>query len=250
MQLKILESTTSTNDYLLDALKGAQPVPNAVMADRQTHGRGRNGNVWQSNRQAGLYLSYAHCFETVPAQLSALSLVAGLSAISLLQSWYGLPNLQIKWPNDLYLGNKKCAGILCETWTPSDRQGIVVVIGFGLNLRLDNHAKSEFNATDLHDQGVMCNDIIKINLAKALCDQWQQDCNIFANQGLLPFIEPWKQHDFLAGKSIQILRGCDALLLGHYAGIDNNGALLLQTHEKQHVIMAGEVSVRPIVWGC
>lgn len=109
------------------------PHGTAIIAERQTAGRGTRGRQW-SAAVGGLWLSVV-ARPTRTDALEALSLRIGLALASLLELEFpALPTIGLKWPNDLVLGDRKLAGILCEArWSGSACQW--VVIGVGLNVR-------------------------------------------------------------------------------------------------------------------
>lgn len=113
-----LEEAPSTQD-LARARYAGRPV--LVVADRQTEGRGRSGNLWESAPRA---MAASLAFQ-LPAEdrRAVLSLIAGIAASRVLGDSFGL-----KWPNDVMSGEEKVGGILVEA------SGDLAVVGFGLNL--------------------------------------------------------------------------------------------------------------------
>jgi len=139
------ESLTSTNDRALAWARAGAPHGAMVTADEQTAGRGRLGRRWVSSAGEGLYVSVVLRPERGwSSQWAALGLAVGLGLHEGLAGW--LPGLRLKWPNDLLVGPRKLAGVLCETrW-----QGAVpdVVVGFGINV-LQRELPAELHATSL-----------------------------------------------------------------------------------------------------
>ena len=130
--LRVLALTDSTNDDALrDAAAGA-PDGHVVVADAQRSGRGSHGRQWTSPAGTDLYLSIVAQPRLSPAQLPTLTLAVGLGvadAAEQLLAGSGV-RAQVKWPNDVWLSGKKCAGILVEA-----RSSLApVVIGIGLNV--------------------------------------------------------------------------------------------------------------------
>jgi BirA family biotin operon repressor/biotin-[acetyl-CoA-carboxylase] ligase len=153
--LQHLSSTTSTNILALEAAQSNAPHGSVWVADQQTAGRGRGGHGWHSAAGDGLYVSVLLRLQMALSDALWLSLATGLAAQSAIHTVTGL-NADIRWPNDLLIGNKKCGGILVETSAPAshaDSPSMLryAVIGFGLNL---NHAEfpTELQtlATSLH----------------------------------------------------------------------------------------------------
>lgn len=112
---------------------GAEGAPGGTLmvADEQTSGRGRGGRSWSSAHERGLWMTLLER----PADssgLDVLSLRLGLRAASVLEPFAGM-RVQIKWPNDLYTGARKLAGVLVEArWR--DRKPDWVAIGIGVNI--------------------------------------------------------------------------------------------------------------------
>lgn len=115
------------------ALEGA-PHGTAVVAERQTAGRGTRGRLWIADA-GGLWLSVIARPERVDA-FEAIALRVGLAVAAALEARFPhLPALALKWPNDLLLDGRKLAGILCEARWAGDRCQWIVV---GLGVNVDN----------------------------------------------------------------------------------------------------------------
>jgi BirA family biotin operon repressor/biotin-[acetyl-CoA-carboxylase] ligase len=133
--LRVLALTDSTNDDArADALAGA-PDGHVVIADSQRAGRGSHGRVWTSPAGSDLYLSIVARPQLAFAALPPLTLAVGLGVADAVQAL--LPDhgacTEVKWPNDVWLLGKKCAGVLVEASTIGSDLG-PVVIGIGLNV--------------------------------------------------------------------------------------------------------------------
>lgn len=138
--LRYSPSTASTNAdalaYLQQHAGPTSPHGLAILADRQTAGRGRRGRSWHSPAEGNIYSSVILVPEAgtqSPGQwLSWVPLFSALAAADCLSSHTGLA-VSVKWPNDLLIGDKKLGGILCEQTSTSDK-AVAVVIGIGLNI--------------------------------------------------------------------------------------------------------------------
>ncbi len=135
VRLKVLETVDSTNERLRIAVaEGVAEHGQVLIAGQQTAGRGRLGRQWLSPPGTNLYLSLCWRIDGEPATLEGLSLAVGCAVAECLASDLGV-SIQLKWPNDLYLGNAKCGGVLIELAT--DPAGDWwVVIGLGLNVAM------------------------------------------------------------------------------------------------------------------
>lgn len=125
----------STNAYALLQAQALAPSGSVYFADEQTDGRGRGGHSWHSEAGAGMYASVLLRPRLSPADALFLSLATGIAAREAIFSASGFET-DIRWPNDLLLGGKKCGGILVETAASSGDAPELrhVVIGVGINV--------------------------------------------------------------------------------------------------------------------
>ncbi len=136
-ELRVFTTVGSTNDVAAERAAAGAPEGTLILADAQTRGRGRRGRSW--NAPPGSSLSMSMVFR--PPSLEStrlLTLRLGLAAARALEEAAGAEGVPLhpglKWPNDLELGGRKVAGILCEASAAHDRI-VFVVAGIGLNLR-------------------------------------------------------------------------------------------------------------------
>lgn len=138
MKLIKLDAIDSTNDFL-KSLSSQDELDNftVVTAENQTKGKGQMGAKWQSESGKNLIMSVlVKDFVFDNEQVFNLSIIVSLSVIEVLKS-FNIPNLSIKWPNDIMSYNKKIGGILIENTLKSDGR-IVSVVGLGLNVNQTN----------------------------------------------------------------------------------------------------------------
>src|SRR5262245_10290190 len=123
----------STNDQLKRMVEA--PEFTCVVADRQTAGKGRHGRSWHSAEGDGLYLSVLLYPQGPPEKITSLSLMAGIAVAEVLIA-LDVPFVDIKWPNDVLVNERKVCGILVEgTSSNADRYRIILGIGVNLNHR-------------------------------------------------------------------------------------------------------------------
>ncbi|MGA8086599.1 MAG: biotin--[acetyl-CoA-carboxylase] ligase [Terracidiphilus sp.] len=123
--------TGSTNTDALAAARLGAPHGSVFFTDEQTAGRGRGDHRWRSVAGEGLYVSVLLRPDIVPAYLPMIPLVTGLAAAWAIGS-AGL-SVDIRWPNDLLIGDRKTGGILVESKTDANAAALVV-IGIGINV--------------------------------------------------------------------------------------------------------------------
>lgn len=138
MKLIKLDAIDSTNEFL-KGLSNKQELENftVVTAENQTKGKGQMGAVWASEAGKNLILSVlVKDFLSDIYQIYNLNIIVSLAVIDALEC-YKIPDLSIKWPNDIMSYNKKIGGILIENSIKSDGS-IVSIVGLGLNVNQTN----------------------------------------------------------------------------------------------------------------
>ena len=133
------DTVGSTNDVAKQQAAAGCSEGLVIVADNQTAGRGQNANLWHTVPGKGLYFSVVLRPRCRPEQIKLFSLMAGVALNSTLRSLCGIESL-IKWPNDIYCGDKKLAGVLCEATWLKDRSECVI-IGIGVNI---THCPADF----------------------------------------------------------------------------------------------------------
>lgn len=227
-------SVSSTQDILKDMANKGAAEGNVVVAAEQTVGRGRHGRSWES-QPGNLYLSLLLRPNCRAAQLGQISILAGLAVYQALGELVKDPkDLMLKWPNDVLLGGRKCAGILIETSLKSD---VVewVAVGIGVNI---NSAP---------ENGVFLNGYTKREVSA-------ESCRSFLLSYMGMHYLQWKTSGAFQGVRIAWMSGAHAkgepvsvkidkdLLEGDFHGIDEQGSLLLQTQGGEiKTITAGDV---------
>jgi BirA family biotin operon repressor/biotin-[acetyl-CoA-carboxylase] ligase len=125
--------TDSTNERAFEAIASGDFQDGDVhVAREQTHGRGRLGRSW-SSAPGGLYASWIHAPAPPAPRPEALTMSAGLAVLESLRALGAGPGLHLAWPNDVFVGDAKLAGILVES-RGLDPRSPVFVVGIGLNL--------------------------------------------------------------------------------------------------------------------
>ena len=121
---------SSTNDVAALLADAGAPEGTAIVADAQSAGRGRLGRQWESPPGAGLYVSVV--LRPAGYTLRLITIVAGVAVAEGIQAATGL-SVALKWPNDVYVGERKLAGILAEAGTATG-DAAHVVLGIGINV--------------------------------------------------------------------------------------------------------------------
>lgn len=235
----VLPVIDSTNQYLLDRLAGLQSG-DACVAEYQQAGRGRRGRKWVSPFGANLYISMYWRLEQGPAAAIGLSLVIGIVMTEVLRD-LGADQVRVKWPNDLYLNDRKLAGILVEL-TGKTGDAAQIVIGAGVNLAMRNAQADDINQgwINLQEAGVR---IDRNVLAARLITELRSALHCFEQEGLTPFLSRWEVLDNFINRPVKLIIG-EKEIFGISRGIDSQGALLLEQDGVVKPWVGGEISLR------
>ncbi len=217
-----LDSTNSQSTKICE--QGDMSTPLLVLTSNQTAGRGRGKNTWWSQSGSltfSVILDVEQLFQ--PQQLALISLSTGWAISSFIKKLLPQQDIKIKWPNDLYLEQRKVCGILTET---VNSHYVVVGIGLNVNNSLENVPDSfQNNVTSLvefHHENFSLTDIL-IDLLHELDVEWKR-----LAEGKSDFISQWSQRCLLTGKQVTHQAG-NTETTGKCLGINCEGALLLQT---------------------
>lgn len=235
----VLPVVDSTNQYLMERL-GELRSGDACVAEYQQAGRGRRGRQWFSPFGANLYMSMYWKLDQGPAAAIGLSLVIGIVMAEVLHK-LGAADVRVKWPNDLYLKDRKLAGILVEL-TGKTGDAANVVIGAGINLSMREPDSSVVNQlwSNLNDGGIA---IDRNQLVATLLSTLRETLKQFEQQGLAPFITRWRKLDNFIDRPVKLLIG-ENQIHGIARGIDKQGALLLEQDGVVKPYIGGEISLR------
>ncbi|MBE0153342.1 bifunctional biotin--[acetyl-CoA-carboxylase] ligase/biotin operon repressor BirA [Serratia sp. PL7] len=238
-RVTVLPVVDSTNQYLLDRL-AELTSGDACIAEYQQAGRGRRGRQWISPFGANLYLSMFWRLEQGPAAAMGLSLVIGIVMAEVLQR-LGADQVRVKWPNDLYLNDRKLAGILVElTGKTGDAAQLVLGAGINMAMRETNASQIDQRWINLQEAGIT---IDRNELAAKLLNELRNSLRQFEIDGLAPFISRWRKLDNFIDRPVKLLIG-EQQIFGIARGIDQQGALLLEQEGVIKPFIGGEISLR------
>jgi BirA family biotin operon repressor/biotin-[acetyl-CoA-carboxylase] ligase len=178
--------------------------------------------------------------EQGPAAAIGLSLVIGIVLAEVLQS-LGAEDVRVKWPNDLYLKDRKLAGILVEL-TGKTGDAAQIVMGAGINLVMRNVQADEINQgwINLQEAGIA---IDRNVLAVQVINELRHSLRIFEQEGLAPFLPRWEKLDNFVHRPVKLIIG-DKEIYGTSRGINEQGALLLEQEGVIKPWVGGEISLR------
>lgn len=233
----ILDEIDSTNRDAFQRADAGEVGPLWIMARRQTAGRGRSGRQWASE-PGNLYASLLVKLACSPAVVPQLSLLAGVAVVDAIGRAAGgvAPGLRLKWPNDVLIGQAKCAGILAESISGHD--AVTAVVGTGLNLAWHPTDLGRA-ATNLAEHGVRVSPDAMLVFLAATMQHWLAvwECG----KGFAQVRSAWLQRAGSVGEGCSVHTGAERIE-GIFVGLDPGGALLMQDREgRQRSIAFGDV---------
>ncbi|RQM60460.1 bifunctional biotin--[acetyl-CoA-carboxylase] ligase/biotin operon repressor BirA [Aeromonas enteropelogenes] len=230
----------STNQFLLERVNQAR-AGECCLAECQTAGRGRRGKPWISPFGCQLILSMYWRLEQGMAAAMGLSLAVGVAVVEALE-FLGYQGVELKWPNDLYYQGRKLAGILVEM-SGSAGASCHLVIGVGLNLAMPAREGERIDQAWAELRHINPELVDRNQLAARVIEHLQTAMQTFEQSGLGSFVDAWNRLDHFAGRPVRLLMG-DQEVRGIARGIDDRGALRLETEEGIKFYLGGEISLR------
>jgi len=239
-EVEVVTSVESTNSAILEKVAG-DLHGRALLAESQPEGRGRRGRSWIVSPFRNLVMTLGWSYAEWPSAVTALGLVTA-AVVARVLSLQQVPDIEIKWPNDLIWHSRKLGGILVEIAGESSGQ-CHVAVGVGINVEI-----TEADAQRIHqpwvdlagiaghapDRNALAAAILS-NLAMALAD--------YPAHGFAPFRDEWEARHALRGREV-VVDSEAGRFAGTIEGIDDSGALLLRTRGQTRRFFHGEVTIQ------
>ena len=240
--IELFQSLGSTNKYLREQAEKSDCSGSVVLAERQTSGRGRRGKTWVSPFAANIYMSILWDFEQGAQALEGLSLAVGVAVRRALIE-VGLEDVRLKWPNDIYIGNKKLGGILLEMiGDPAGHCSVVIGVGINVSMPASIAVNIDQPWTDCCSESDA--PIARSRLAALLIDNIFDILNDFESLGFAGYRDEWQEADAFKGLQGTISTPRDSVS-GTVIGVDNSGAVQLKLMSGAvKSFIGGELSLR------
>ena len=239
--VRYLANTGSTNADVATAARDGAAEGLLIVADEQSHGRGRLDREWQSPPRAGIAMSVllrpgdaADAWPAVPTnRFGFLPLLAGVALVETVRR-LGEVDAALKWPNDLLINERKCAGILAESVGDG-----AIAIGIGLNVTLRQSELPRADATSLQLSGSSCvdRDPLVRSLARDIESwyaRWRDAGGDAATCGLLA---SYRFHCATIGANVSVSMPGGADIVGVATEVDDDGRLVVG----DRAVAAGDV---------
>jgi len=235
-------SLESTNTLLRSLASQGAPEGTLLVADEQTGGRGRMGRSWLSLPGANLLFSLLLRPRVEPEQVFALTMILAISAAEVLRTGTGLFT-GIKWPNDLYAGNRKLAGILTE-FGVKGRAVDYVVLGTGLNVHWHPANLEEMRGPATSVWMETGKDFPRAEFLVLILKEFEKSYRSYLRGETDFFYSKWNELSIILGRSIIVETG-EATVRGRAVQIDKSGALILEEEDGAiKRVVCGDVSLK------
>ncbi|MEK7725291.1 MAG: biotin--[acetyl-CoA-carboxylase] ligase [Acidobacteriota bacterium] len=229
----------STNTEAINQAKRGADEGLCIVAREQTAGRGRHGRTWISEKDAGLFFSLVLRPKIETRFLPLITLMTAVAVHDALETVFNI-ECDIKWVNDIHVHGKKICGILAETC--ETEKGLAVIVGIGINLKSSNFSPElAETATSIEfETGETPN---LETFLPILTSYLEKSCDLlYGENGAKKIREEWiKRSSYAFGKDVRIKLN-DEYIFGITQGIEENGALRLQTTSGElKIIHTGDV---------
>jgi BirA family biotin operon repressor/biotin-[acetyl-CoA-carboxylase] ligase len=221
--LVVRAETGSTNAEVAAAARDGAPEGLVVVAERQTAGRGRLGRRWESPPRAGLAVSVLlRPTGIAPSRYGWLPLLAGVVLVETVRR-LGTVDAVLKWPNDMLIDERKCAGILAESTAGA------IVLGLGLNVTLREPELPRPDATSLALAGAVCTDRDPLlrALLRTLADAYQSWCAAGGEPDGSGLADAYRMHCDTLGREVRVQLPDGSWLTGRASDVDSVGRLVV-----------------------
>ena len=221
----------STNNYLKNSYQLLDDFTFAT-ADYQSHGKGRNDRVWQSNSGENLMFSFLIKNKELINKAESFSILTAVEVASLIEK-YDISHVSIKWPNDILIGDKKVCGILLEGQVPD-----YLVVGVGLNVNqkeFPNDLRRPATSLSLEAKQPFDIEELKERLFSNIV-------NNFSNIKSEEYLEYFRQHNYLQNKRVRVVIN-NQVFIGEVVGIDDNFCLQVLSRDMLLHIDSGEIEI-------
>jgi BirA family transcriptional regulator, biotin operon repressor / biotin---[acetyl-CoA-carboxylase] ligase len=235
LRLMRVARTASTQEVVLRAAREGAGDGFACLAAEQTAGRGRQGRAWVA--PAGSSMLASVLVRRSPAVAAGIPFAAGLALVDVLASDYGV-TAGLKWPNDVLIGGRKLAGILCEVEPATSTSELVAVaLGIGVNLTV-NSFPDDIAAVSLHTL------VPTPPEAESLLAGWARALairiEVLEQGGIAALLGDWRRCAVGLGGPVTV-HASNATTHGIAVDVGDDGALLVESAGRVHRFLAAEV---------
>ncbi len=216
------------------------PEGTIVIAEKQSGGKGRLGKTWFSPA-GGIWLSIILYPEIISSYIPLITLMAAVAVVKTIKRLFHQIKVQIKWPNDLLINDRKVCGILTEMCTVTKNIQWVIV-GIGINANNDSYGLPEdIRKSSISLKEITGQPIPRAMLVQYLCTELEKFYGMFKRKDFSLILEEWKRYNNIIGKNIRLDTG-KRIISGEAVNITDRGALIFKTDEGKTIeIISGTI---------
>lgn len=228
IHLKVVDST---NRYAIDLLSKTAPNDGfCVFSDFQTEGKGQYGRSWQSEEDSNLLMSFVFNMKSVLQEIDlfALNILSSLTIDRVLQTYLDPTELRIKWPNDIYIKDRKIAGILIQNIFRG-HEHMWSVIGIGLNVNQQNFSP-EIKATSIAKE--LKHEVDKMVILQSIHDELISHLNQVTIQQFNSLLDKYNERLYLRHQTCTFEKSSGEMIEGKIRSVDKYGMLNVEIGNK------------------
>ena len=234
---------TSTQDKAKKLAEKGVAEGTVIIAEIQTHGKGRLGRRWVSPR-GGIWLSVILRPEITPMEVPKITMIGGLAVAKAIAELTRL-EVKLKWPNDVLIRTipgiefKKVCGVLTEMVSEVSRVNYVIT---GLGINVNNRIPAPLRAKAISLKDITGRTLPKQKLLGKLLEKFDKYYLDFRKQGMSPILREYKGMSAVLRREVKI--ECpDRIIEGKALDIDEYGALIVKTPGGKERVVAGDVTI-------
>ncbi|USG63478.1 biotin--[acetyl-CoA-carboxylase] ligase [Brevibacillus ruminantium] len=237
------DSVISTQPLAHEAASKGAPEGTLVITEQQTGGRGRLGRPWHSPKGSGIWMSLIIRPEIPLSKTPQMTLLTAVVLAKTIWEETGV-GPKIKWPNDIFIGDKKVSGVLTELNAESDRVNYLV-IGIGINANMTSEdIPPELSAIATSLRIESGKPLKRIPFIQRFCENFEAEYDHYLREGFERVKMEWEQHSYTIGRWITVST-IQQTLEGKAIGLDEEGVLILEdTTGKRHKVYSADVNYR------
>lgn len=241
--LFIYKEVSSTNTVAKFLSVNGVENGSVIISEKQTNAKGRSGKAWESPL-GGVWLSIILNPNVDYAKLPLITLATGVAVAKTLEK-LGVENPEIKWPNDIYIGDKKVCGILTEAVTKFNTiESVIVGVGIDANLDISSFPEEirEGTTTLEHELSKKIDENLII---KTFLEEFEVIGELFNHEGYEEILKEWRKRSYSIGKIVEVKAPFSQPYDAYVLGISREGALVVEkidgTLEK---VISGECLIK------
>lgn len=238
-KVEYVEQVDSTQNRAAEQIRNGSGAGLVFVAEYQTGGRGRSGRKWHSPPGTGLWLSLAIRPDLPVRRFPQLTFLTAVALTRVFHQWLRV-DAKIKWPNDIYIGSRKVAGILLESVEFEGARYVIAGIGINVNLMLDqlpDELRNIATSLAIETGGTVSREELLIRVL----NEWDRLYQLFIEQGFFPIRTFWEAHNMTLNRKVKV-RTMTGVVEGFAEELDDTGALVLRLDDgSKFTVTTGDV---------